>query len=178
MVWYPSKPISYVGLSVPPVVGPTIRGWRCGFLDIRFGPNAIKKEDDRSRVLQTWLMISNLLGAFYAEIRKGQTPIKHWWWNGIPPKLGVAALVGPPYCSLWEEFCQGARKTSSGQYYAETLTSNLFTPLVCMVPDEIVQPPEEERIYDPVTKVLLQSYKYNTIQYPKVWPFEEPFSDG
>lgn len=175
IVWYPKKPLIDIECSVPSEVGPTSRGYRCGFINIVFNRSLIEQEKDCANILQTWLAISNLLKPFYAEIRKGETPVKNWWWNGIPKKLGCATLIGPPYTSLWKEFCQVSQKTTIEQYYSENLTLKTLSPIACSVPNTIGQPPDEEKVYDKQTGKLIHVYKYNKIQYPEIWPFQEPF---
>jgi hypothetical protein len=65
-------------------------------------------------------MVSHELRPFFGDVRtlggriaRGRSfcfdgesevhPIASWFWRGVPPRLGHAAVIGEPYLSIWPE---------------------------------------------------------------------------
>ena len=38
----------------------------------------------------------------YSDMKTEIHPVRTWFWRGIPPKLGLACVLGPPYSRLWQ----------------------------------------------------------------------------
>ena len=103
-VWYPSRPFRNVEVAVPPRVGGTWQGYRCCYIELRLMSGILQSCGWPLVLKRLWLAVAQVVHPFFAEIREGASPIKVWWWTGIPRNLGLAALVGPPYDQLWPEF--------------------------------------------------------------------------
>jgi hypothetical protein len=173
IVWYSHPPFSYVFESIPPKVGATWQGYRSCRLQIQLRSRAIYILGWPLALKRLWLAVSQVVSPFFAEIREGDDPVKSWWWNGIPARLGLAAMIGPPYEKLWPDFVAAGKKLSPNLFYMETIAERKLLPLI--PPSDIMQPkmPELPRT---ILASELQAYeKLTAMRYPKIWPFCAPF---
>jgi hypothetical protein len=175
-VWYPSKPFSDVYLSAPPQVGPSPQGYRCCLLELHANARVLGAAGWPMALRRLWLEVASALRPFFAEIRRGESPIRSWFWTGIPRELGLAALIGPPYTNLWPQFVAQAKELSDGMYASDVIDSGGTLSLA--PPKEIAQPPQPSSLTQPVgfsLATLRSLLKRPIVAYPKTWPFAPPF---
>jgi hypothetical protein len=72
-----------------------------------------------------WRRVSRELRPFYGEVRTlrdflrvgtgvstddrtESNPTPSWWWKGIPPHVGHAFVLGPPYVDAWPELADAS----------------------------------------------------------------------
>lgn len=187
IVWYPTKPVVSVSLSVPPVIGPTKMGYRFGHFSIEIDSAVLSMPGWRIIINRLFKNISQVLCPFYGDIRiindyirsrngawiDGKTehhPIDGWWWNGLPHKSGLGLVLGNPLldyvnmereCLLLKNGCKLILTEENDA--ADKLYEGIE------IPNEILQP---KRMENPRVKV----YGFTGL-YPKLWPFKGPKSD-
>jgi hypothetical protein len=184
-VWYPYKPVLDVWFSVKPKPGfRTMLGggnmFSSNYASISFKGEVLNDGELRERLQLAWIEISKIINPFYGDARviyslidengyvvadkeqlKGLTtehPIHRFYWNGIPRKLGMAAVIGEPYLSLWSEVKSKAYKLDNNLAFLSTKNWNLeheLSDAIGPVPSRIAQVP-----------------KSNTEKYPLDFPFK------
>src|SRR5437773_1969812 len=137
-VWYPSKPFAHAHLAVPPKVGASPQGYRCGLLTLHADARVLKSRGWPLALRRLWRGVASAVHPFFAEMRRGESPIRSWFWTGIPRELGLAAMIGPPYTKLWPEFVATAGEIAPGLFAMETLEDP--KPLAVPPPTGIAQP--------------------------------------
>jgi hypothetical protein len=173
VVWYANRPFTYVFLLIPPKVGGTWQGYRCCWLELELQARVLQASGWALALKRLWLAVAGVVSPFFAEIREGPSPVKAWWWNGIPCPLGFAAMIGPPYNELWPAFVAASKRTPPNLFFVETIRER--KPLSIIPPADIAQPktPDLPRT---ITAAQLADYERLTaMRYPPVWPFSEPF---
>ncbi|MCM3068245.1 hypothetical protein M3568_18110 [Priestia flexa] len=160
VVWYPSKPFTHIGMSIPDKAGPTSLGYRSCYIEMHFLEEVMKQPGWALEIKRFWLESSKLLNPFFSEIRRGRSPVCSWWWRGIPKNLGFATLLGEPYIDLWSDFIVKAKQTENGLFYIENIEGKYtdIYSIISNVPERIAQPKNEEK-------------------YPRIWPFNDPFKE-
>ncbi|MFB5284059.1 hypothetical protein [Peribacillus sp. Hz7] len=158
IVWYPSKPFTYINIRIPDKVGPTRQGFRSCYITIKFLEEVMKQPGWSMELKRFWLKASDQLKPFYGEMRKGQNPRNGTWWRGLPKSLGNAAMLGKPYIDLWPDFIKEAKQTEGGLFYIENIKEDYedLHSIITEVPEDIVQPKNKKK-------------------HSRNWPFEGPF---
>ena len=172
-VWYANRPFTFVFLSIPPKVGGTWQGYRCCRLELQLQARVLQAPGWPLALKRLWLAVGQVVSPFFAEIREGPSLVKSWWWNGVPPALGLAAMIGPPYEKLWPDFVAVGKSASPNLFFIETIEQR--KPLSITPPADIMQPkmPDLPRT---ITVAELPAYeKLTAMRYPVIWPFSEPF---
>jgi hypothetical protein len=125
VVWYPSPPVAYLGIGHHRDPAWSQRGgrpvFRAHYVTFSIERDVLKQPGWASALRRAWRELSALLQPFYGDVRttRGhlrsrnggwssdgtteQHPVRAWWWGGIPPRLGHAAVVGSPYLERWPE---------------------------------------------------------------------------
>jgi hypothetical protein len=124
IVWYANRPVLgvYTAISRDP-------GWitfagrpafRCNRIAVELDAAVLEQAGWQEGLVRAWREVSRVLAPFFGDVRtlhhytaRGRTlsfgrhtevhPIKSWWWNGVPPRLGHAAVIGEPYLAAWPE---------------------------------------------------------------------------
>lgn len=170
IVWYPSKPFTHAWIDAIKKPGGSEQGYRCNRLSLEIDARALDVPGWPVAIRRLFVAIAEVLQPFYGEICRGESPIRAWFFNGIPKQLGLAAIIGPPYDKLWPEF--GAQADAVGKLrMMETLETK--KPLKISPPRSIAQP-EPYRSPD-WTIVPAPGTHEKQIAYPKTWPFASPF---
>lgn len=118
-VFYATRPI--VGFSIADGGATTHPhlGFRANQITIEAEAAALDQPGWEQAIRRVWRDLSCFLQPFYGEARllsnfmwHGATmhsdirtevhPVRSWFWRGIPPKLGLACVLGPPYSTLWQ----------------------------------------------------------------------------
>lgn len=181
VVWYPHPPIADVSLSIPPDVGGSRLGFRCGRLTIEIDEDAIAQPGWMLALQRAWRRVSLAVQPFYGDVRRfsgfirrrgrywsgAQTehhPVCSWWWAGIPNGPVRAATIGDPYRKLWPSFCEKA-ETESGLCFVSSRDWRSDEDVLVEIgsaPCEIAQPAPEAQSPN------------SQREYPKTWPFGSP----
>lgn len=118
-VFYTTRPV--VGFSIADcnaTAHPRL-GVRANRLNIEAEASVLDQPGWERALRRVWRDVSSFLRPFYGEARllsnfmwRGATtysdmkteihPVRSWFWRGIPPKLGLACVLGPPYSRLWQ----------------------------------------------------------------------------
>jgi hypothetical protein len=176
IVWYAHHPFSYVFVSIPPKVGGSCRGYRCCRLELRVQARVLQALGWPLALKRLWLAVAQVVSPFFAEIREGDSPIKSWWWNGIPRTLGLAALVGAPYDKLWPDFVAASQSAPPNLWYIETIDGHQPLPLI---PSEEIAQPKVSDLPTTIRPEELAAYIQSRAlsKYPAIWPFPNPFEE-
>lgn len=106
IVWYPNRPVLDLSLHFKRPCGFEHNQYRCNALSIAFDKAALDVPGWSTELMRLWRALSNELRPFFGDVRtfRGYEdhPVAAWWWKGVPPRLGHAAVVGEPYSSLWK----------------------------------------------------------------------------
>ncbi|MDQ0245133.1 hypothetical protein J2S09_002709 [Bacillus fengqiuensis] len=158
IVWYPSKPFTYITIRIPPKIGATREGFRASYITMEFLEEVMNQPGWPTELKRFWLKASDQLQPFYGEMRKAKFSIGDMWWKGFPKKLGNAAIIGKPYIDLWPEFIKEAKQTDSGLFYIENIKKDYLDlhSIISEVPEDLVQPKTKKK-------------------HSRNWPFEGPF---
>jgi hypothetical protein len=193
IVWYPNRPVVNVSLHCSVDWGADRRGFRVNYVEIGIESAVLEQPGWKTAISRFWRAASKVIQPFYGDVRtmKGfvrmgatfgsdiQTdfhPVKGPWWTGIPRVMGHAAVLGPPYLSLWPKFVETA-KVEDGIAFLSTTDwagNEEASNLVGGVPDAIAQrwvPTWADVPYGG------KAIRYNT-EYPPVWPFEKIVRDS
>ena len=185
VVWYPHYPVLSVWPGVFGGFGPQRQGYRCQFLAVTVDASTWAQPGWALALRRFWFAMSGLLQPFFGEVRllgghllrrgrdfiDGESalhPVRNGWWNGVPARLGPAAVLGPPYDALWPKFVRHAER-QGGLYFVtgEDWPSNAGVErIVGKVPRGIAQ----GRYSDPYRVI-------SRTTYPRDWPFEGPFAE-
>ncbi len=184
VVWYPQPPIAGVKVSIPPYVGGSRAGFRCGYLAIEVDVDALIQPGWAVGLARAWKQISLTVQPFYGDVRtlrgfkrrRGRYwinsgtehhPVCSWWWAGIPHGPVHAAVLGNPYRQFWPSFCEKAETSgdvsfvSTNEWLADT---DVFA--------EIGPPPADIAQLRPEA-----ASPNNQRKYPTNWPFHTPRTD-
>lgn len=186
VVWYPHYPVLSVHIGVYHGYGPSRLGYRANDITVTVHASALSQPGWQLALERFWYGMSNLIRPFYGEIRlmtgyilkKGRIyhdaktdshPIKNGWWNGIPRPMGQAVVVGEPYSTLWPRFVERSEQRDGLHFISvdNWLLGKTVDRLVRGVPKDLAQGKYSDPLKRPGGKT----------SYPKVWPFDGPFSD-
>ncbi len=183
IVWYPTKPVDGVYLSIPEKIGPTRIGYRFGYLSIAIDAAVVDMPGWSRSVNELFKGVTRILAPFYGDMyflkdhvrsrtvssstgRSEQHPIVSWWWNGIPKQLGVGLIVGQPLSDMIK---------IKSRY--ETLDNGCR--LVLPKEDDMRQPikSNEVEIHDGLRQpAASQPFGVGQKRYPRIWIFPGPFA--
>jgi len=191
IVWYASKPVldvEVMGISGP--WGPTPRGFRVNNLSITIEAAAVNELRRQTVVKEFWHALSKLIVPFYADVRildgyiitdgrlfvgpKTQAnPISGPWWAGMDSSMGIAAVLGEPYLSVWPEFRQTA-KIEEGLAFIELpdwAKKGEVSTLIGGVPEKLRYKEKQKEEFIGTARVM------NAVKEPaEVWPFKGFYS--
>ncbi len=180
IVWYPSKPVDCVNLSIPDFIGPMCHGYRFGQFSISIDAAVLNMPGWTTTIERLFKNIGDVITPFYGDIyilknhirsrsvsfsdsETEEHPIVSWWWNGIPRKLGIGLVIGEPILN----YVKIQNPTFVLNNGCEILLNKQFSELLSKdvkIQDDLLQP-EVKR-------------KPNVIgftgKYPKLWPFSGP----
>tara|TARA_R110002072_G_C7922744_1_gene531156 strand:- start:144 stop:1166 length:1023 start_codon:yes stop_codon:yes gene_type:complete len=161
-------------------------GFKSNLLDVSIEVDVLKQPGWAAAVRSLWREVSAFLGPFYGEARvtaghlwEGATsnsdlvtdvhPVRSWWWRGIPPKPGVALVLGAPYSDLWKP---PSATTIGGLAFVEPNNWGAQQPLATEIPDELAQ-----RWMPSWTAVSGGGHTVNWCnELPPCWPFANDLS--
>ena len=181
VVWYPHAPVAHVSLSIPPKVGGSPIGFRCGRLTIEVDADALAQPGWAAGIQRAWRRISLAVRPFYGDVRtlrgfrrsRGRYwsgrhtehhPVCSWWWAGVPTGPVQAIVLGDPYRSLWPKF-----RTDGYEEGALCFASTSDWRLGANAVEGIGQPPED------IAQVAPEfGSPDRDRRYPRTWPFSKP----
>lgn len=182
VVWYPSRPVADVSLSVPPVIGGSRHGYRAGHISISVDGAALVQPGWNEGVRRAWIAISESIQPFYGDVRRmrgwqrssgrywsgtktQQHPTSGWWWTGLPEGQSMGMVIGDAYPGLWPSFCEAAQIHSGGLCF---LWRDDWTRRWDLLED--VPPPDSIR-HQPRPAASRRLY-------PEEWPHSCPFDES
>jgi hypothetical protein len=159
-------------------------GFRANLIEIEIEVAALAQPGWVYNLSRFWREASKMIGPFYGEVRTRSGLVRHggsvyatpesmrnsdpnarvpksWWWRGIPPQLGQAAVLGEVYQRLWPEFT-AISEIEAGLAFASTPDWSKPVRLSASVPNLLVMPPE--------------SRIHQEDKYAECWPFGPPFT--
>jgi hypothetical protein len=134
-VWYAHRPVLHVFKNITRDPGWIMFGerqtYRCNCIALEIDATAVDQPGWEEGLRRAWRNISRELCPFFGDVRTlhghiargrsfwsdGQTevhPVRSWFWRGVPPRLGHAAVIGEPYLSLWTELRERATPVQDG----------------------------------------------------------------
>jgi len=185
VVWYPHYPVLSVWLGVYGGFGPRRQGYRTNSLYIDVDASAWAQPGWDIALRRFWYEMSDFIHPFFGEVRvlsnyllqRGRLvgdrmtdrhPIRNGWWNGVPKRLGSAVVIDRRYAELWTKFVKRSEQRNSLYFISsdDWISEKRVDRLVGGVPrgiaqGEYSQPPP----------------RLGRTTYPRMWPFEYPFSD-
>lgn len=197
IVWQTEHPVTGVAVNIRHECGwqqiGTSFEYRCNYFSLQIDAEALVQSGWQTVLRRMWRLLSTELRPFFGEVRtlKGYVrmgdrvmsdsatepnPTRSGWWQGIPPRLGHAAVVGQPYLNLWPAFKQQTEPILDGLGFLSTAdwtTEEDAADLVGGVPQEIALP-------------ALPYLKMNRLggvetiypqEYPPQFPFGSPQGD-
>jgi hypothetical protein len=135
IVWYPNRPVLHLFISISRHPGWITFGgrqtYRCSSIALEIDATALEQPGWEEGLRRAWRNISRELCPFFGDVRPlhghiargrsfgrdGQTevhPVRSWFWRGVPPRWGHAAVIGEPYLSLWTELRDRATAVQDG----------------------------------------------------------------
>jgi hypothetical protein len=186
IIWYPSPPVLEVFLYCSSKWGGSSQGFRANLVRFVLEEQVLDQPGWETQLQRFWNTASQHIQPFYGDVRtlegylrmdhyfgsdeKTQThPTRSIWWNGIPQRLGHAAVLGKPYTDLWPTFLQKARIDGELAYLSldSWKQKRDLTEESGKIPYAIAQPP--------AIAASASSTHSNDRKYPPVWPFGSPF---
>jgi len=153
-VLYPTRPV--VSMHIGDCNGATHPrfGFRANSLSIHVEAAVLSQPGWDRAIRNTWRAVAQLLQPFYGEARvladflwHGATtagdmktevhPVRSWFWRGIPPKPGLAMVLGKPYAVLWTP---PGSVSDAGLIFVEQEDWTSLKPLPFQVPPALAQP--------------------------------------
>jgi hypothetical protein len=187
IIWYPGPPVLEVFLYSSRNWGGSSQGFRANLMRFVIEEQVLDQPGWETHLQRFWSTASQHIQPFYGDVRtldgylrmnnsfgsdeKTRThPIHSIWWNGIPPRLGHAAVLGEPYTDLWPAFVQKARIDDGLAYLSleSWKRPGDLTEELGKVPDAIAQP----EVFP-----TAGSTRSSNRRYPPVWPFSYPFDE-
>ncbi len=125
IVWYAHRPVThaFIAASGDPgwITHAGVRKFRCNQFSIELDAAVLDQPGWPLALRRAWHNLSVELAPFFGDVRTlhghlasaGRIwsdrdtephPLRSWWFNGIPPRLGHAAVIGRPYLDAWPEF--------------------------------------------------------------------------
>ncbi len=189
IIWYPHPPVIGMELLLPRNWGAFRDGFRTNHLSVAMDAAVLAQPGWERQLNKFWRAMSIFLLPFYGDVRTiggyrragGQLhshpsttenhPVRSWFWAGLPPTVGHAAVIGDPYLALWPGLAEIAEYDGGlaflgspriGQAEAERLAVG--------IPREIADPQPQSLHNSPGSAVLRLDRPF-----PKLWPFAAPF---
>ena len=180
VVWYPTKPVVSVDMSIPKQIGPTRIGYRFGHFSISLDSAVLSMHGWETAIMRLFKNVSEIICPFYGDIyilndyirsstgvcvdeKTQKHPIVSWWWNGVPKKPGISLVVGDPIL----QYLTISRETISLENGCKLFFKN--------------KEEQNDTLYRGIniSKKLYQSQSklfdiLGIKDYPKIWPFEGP----
>ena len=135
-VWYARKPITHIHINDASRAEAKREGLRVNRLSIRMPDELYETEEWKFALRRLLKSLTELTGAFFGQICRGDSGVVSWWWQGIPLELGVACTFGEPYHSLIPDSVEKGEKFADGYSYFEE-------PNGPYVPIELVSSPKK-----------------------------------
>ena len=157
-------PFSHIYLSIP--CDKELEGWHPNhflkdhYLAARVTFELRPKAFENSQLVNLFRALSDALGVFYADLRKSESPIRAWFWTGLPAGPVEAFAIGPPYSALWSEAVKRGVALSDGRVF---VAPTRLDPVLPTPPEDLADPGEE-----------FQPHQGGTSQYAKTFPFKVP----
>ncbi|MDH3742056.1 MAG: hypothetical protein OER56_10720 [Hyphomicrobiales bacterium] len=169
LLWRGSAPYGYVYLAIrndrrefpdgSPAQERYGESYRCSRIEFEASTKLLGNQkacDGLSVFLQQAAL---LVGAFYAEIRRGECPVRAWWWHGLPKGPTLVSLIGPPYSDLWPDFRHAATKIGRAHFVHDALTGPGHPP---EPPASLCEPDMED------------DNRTGVVGYAQDFPFDKP----
>lgn len=182
LVWYPSRPVADVSLSVPQVIGGSRHGYRAGHISLSVDSAALLQPGWNEGVRRAWVAISKVIEPFYGDVRRlrgwhkssgrywsgnktQDHPTRGWWWTGIPEGQTMGVVIGGAYPGLWPEFCEAAQHRHGELCFRwrDDWTRRW---------DVLQETPPPESIRHRPRRAAPRR------QYPEAWPHSHPFDEA
>lgn len=184
-VLYTTRPILELAFSCTREKHDPRLGFKANYISVACEASVIEKPGWQEGLRRFWLSVSSYLNVFYSEartlkgyVRMGPTygvdqkteksPIRSWFWRGIPEELGHAIVLGTPYKELWSEVSE-----DGGQKYENLLVMDCGkwtdeNKLMLKIPNDIrqIHSPRHEFNSDALSDKWIDTY-------PVIWPFGE-----
>ncbi len=119
LTWLGRTPITHVFISDAARVGVSRTGERANRLCVSMPSSLYEIEEWREALCRLLCELTNLTGAFFGQICRGESGVVSWWWQGIPAELGVACTIGEPYFSLIPDCASVGKSIGGGVAYFE-----------------------------------------------------------
>ncbi len=120
IVWYATKPVSYVFISEASGKPTSRLGFRCNRIELQIAEMAFNEKNWNFAVVRLFREMAKVLGPFYAEIiHEEMDCIKSWWWKGLPQVMGDYIIIGSPYSDLIPNSKLIGEKLSDNLYYVD-----------------------------------------------------------
>ena len=162
IVWYPSRPVIYVNLSVPSVIGPTRMGYRFGQFSIEIDSAVLTMPGWKTSIQRLFKNISLILNPFYGDIfiidgfirsrngywvdgMTGKHPIVSWWWNGFPRKASLGLVIGEPLLSYVKIERNHIKLNNGCNLFVKTEDDNNELYQGIYIPESLFQPEAKGR---------------------------------
>jgi hypothetical protein len=170
LVWYAHKPVEHVFTSIrndarekksnPNLAGFNLIGFRCSRIEV-LANAALATDPALSQRAESFLRAAaDLVEAFYAEMRLGESSVKSWWWKGLPPSPALCFALGPPYVRLWPEAARAGEQRGGQCVWISRAKQDR---LRLKAPPRLAHPPERELRAGP-----------QPIEYAAHFPFARP----
>lgn len=186
VVWYPKKPVNYVNFAIPSFIGPMKIGYRFGRFSISIDSAVLNMPGWKTAIVRLFRNLSEIICPFYGDIYilknhirsrnvsyndhlTEEHPITSWWWNGIPRKLGIGIVIGKPLLS-YVKIKQNSTTLNNGCQLLSKIESEKINALT----DKDIK--ISRGLYQP-NRLAYMLNKKHTKLYPKIWPFDGPFSE-
>lgn len=159
VIWYPTKPVVDVSLSLPNLDAKHRLGFRVNSCSIEFDIAVLGQPGWEKQIRRLWRSMSKFLEPFYGDVRimrgyhrhagrlwcSSDTdvhPVRSWFWRGLPHSGGVAAVLGQPYRGLWKQFEDAAQVDGSLAYLDanDWMEGTDVFENFAGVPDDLVNP--------------------------------------
>ena len=118
-VFKTARPVVELGLVLKTRPQPTNTGYRANHVSLSFEATVLDQPGWETGIRSLWRSVSAVLQPFYGDVRilsgnvwvgstmggDGQAedhPVRSWFWRGIPPKPGIALVLGGPYRDEWQ----------------------------------------------------------------------------
>lgn len=164
LVWYAHKPFEHVFTSIPSDAREkktygrslSVMGFRCSRIAI-VGSAELATDRALSQRAEAFLVAAaDLVGAFYAEMRLGESSVNSWWWKGLPPSPALCFALGQPYVRLWPEAARAGAPLGGGRVWLSRETQER---LRLSPPTRLVQPPDK-KLHGPASQPYAAKFPF------------------
>lgn len=189
ILWYPNPPVIDMRFWLTHRWGSYRDGFRTNHVSVAVDSAVLAQPGWERQLRKFWRAVSLFLKPFYGDVRtlRGYQrsggrhqrtvgsvenhPVDIWFWTGLPPDIGHAAVVGEPYLDLWPDLAEIAEFEGDLAFLGTRAWhgEDAADPFAGCVPADLADP-------DPVP---LQGPRRMVMRldrpFPKTWPFEAPF---